>query len=68
MNLLCFRKILLITQVHTIRHGVVKVHDALTAVLIVLIALYCNRRKSRIRTDGLGFTKMTMTRVETTLK
>ena len=51
MNLLRFFEILLIAQAHTLRHGVVKVHDALTAVLIVLIALYCNRRESSIRAD-----------------
>ena len=59
---------LAIGNAHAVSHGIVEVRNGLTAVLVVLVTLYGNRREGRIAADVLRFTEMAVPRIEAVLE
>ena len=66
--LLCFLLIALEGQPHTVRHGIVEIHDRLASVLVVLVALNRNRRQRRVAADRFWLAQVTVSGSEATPK
>ena len=59
---------LAISDTHAIGHGVVKIRNRLTTVLVVLVRLNSDSGQSGVATDILRFTQMTVTGIEAILE